>query len=314
MIRSVVYSASKVKETDRIPKEGLKGNIWVQVSEPTKEEMEELEKRFNLHRLITEDCLNPVERPKIEYFDDYIFVVIKELHCKGLKVLTNQIAIIIGDKFIITVSKEKSPHIASVENLLKIEERIRNRPPDFLMHAVIDSVVDDYMIALDKIDDLISEIEDLALEKPKTEVFRKLNDIKRMLILMKKNILPMRDVLLKITHIVTKFVTERSVKYFRDVYDHITIVIDILETNRDLVSGARDLYLSSISNSLNEVMKKLTVVTVLIMPLALIAGIYGMNFRYMPELSWEWGYPIALLFMFSVAVSTLMYLQKKGWT
>lgn len=124
----------------------------------------------------------------------------------------------------------------------------------------------------------------------------------------------MRDVLLKITHIVTKFVTERSVKYFRDVYDHITIVIDILETNRDLVSGARDLYLSSISNSLNEVMKKLTVVTVLIMPLALIAGIYGMNFRYMPELSWEWGYPIALLFMFSVAVSTLMYLQKKGWT
>lgn len=315
MIRTLVYSRAGVRESAKaLPEAGRGKRLWLQVTEPTKEEMDGLGARFGLHQLILEDCLNTVERPKIEYFDDYLFVVVKEIRYRELEIHTNQIAVILGKNFVITVSQKKSKHLKNVENRLARRGGIKNRSVDFLMHAVIDSVVDDYLTVLDKLEDIVSELEDKAIESPGTEIFMQLNDIKRALTHIKKTVWPTREVLLKITHILTKFITPGSVKYFRDIYDHITTVADMTEANRDLVAGTRDLCLSSTSNAMNEVMKKLTVVATIMMPLTLITGIYGMNFKNLPEIYWELGYPFTLLLMLIIGIGMLFYLERKGWT
>lgn len=190
---------------------------------------------------------------------------------------------------------------------------IRKKGADYLLYSLIDALVDDYFVLLEKIGDEIDVLEEEVLERPEKETVQRIHQLKRNLVELRKTIWPLREVLSSLYRDVPPLIEKETVPYFRDVYDHTIQIADTVETFRDIVSGLLDVYLSSVSNKTNEVMKVLTIIATIFMPLTFIAGIYGMNFEYMPELRWKWGYPAVLAVMGVIAVIMVIYFRKKKW-
>ena len=280
------------------------------------EEIEKLEKFYNIHPLVVEDILNINQRPKIEYFEDYIFIVVKMLtyNQENHVVKSEQVSIILGKNFVITIQERKGDIFDPVRDRIRNDKSvIRKNKADYLLYALIDILVDNYFVMLENVGEVLENLEDRVVAYPSPETIRSVHLLKRNLIEMRKSIWPLREILNDLSKGDSKLIDKKTVMYFKDVYDHAIQVIETIETFRDIASEILDIYLSSISNRMNEIMKVLTIIGTIFIPLTFITGIYGMNFKYMPELKWKFGYPLSLSIMLFIGIGMLIYFKKKKW-
>jgi magnesium transporter len=281
------------------------------------EVMEKIGKHFGLHPLVLEDVLNTDQRPKIEDFDDYIFVVLKML-CVDEdqeEIKAEQISIILGSNFVISFQERVGDIFDPLrERIRNAKGRIRKMGTDYLAYTLMDAIVDNYFTVLEKLGEKIEGMEEKLVTNPTPETLQTIHNLKREMIFLRKSVWPLREVVSRLERGESKLIKDSTGIYLRDVYDHTIQVIDTIETFRDMLSGMLDIYLSSISNRMNQVMKVLTIIATIFIPLTFVAGIYGMNFEYMPELKWHWFYPKAFwLVMIGVAGVMLVYFRRKKW-
>jgi magnesium transporter len=277
--------------------------------------LEKLGECYGFHPLILEDILNTDQRPKTEDFGDYLYIVLKMLYPNNSEVVTEQISLILGLNFVISFQEGiKGDVFDPVRDRIRTDKgKIRQLGADYLAYSLIDSIVDHYFIILEKLGEKIESLEEKLVISPTPETLQTIHNLKREMIFLRKSVWPLREVISGLERGESFLIKESTRIYLRDVYDHTIQVIDNVETFRDMLSGMLDIYLSSVSNRLNAVMKVLTIIATIFMPLTFLAGLYGMNFKYMPELSWPWGYPLALFIMLAIALSMLVYFKKKKW-
>jgi magnesium transporter len=279
--------------------------------------LEKIGSCYNLHPLVMEDILNTEQRPKIENYDDYLYVVLKMLYCDdgARAVSTEQISLVVGQNYVISFQEGIEGDVFGLlrERLRNDKGRARKQGSDYLIYSLIDAVVDNYFSILEKLGEKIEVLEEKLVTNPAAETLHEIHYLKREMIFLRKAVWPLREVVSSLVREDTVLVTESTRLYFRDVYDHTIQVIDTIETYRDMVSGMLDIYLSSVSNRLNAVMKVLTIIATIFMPLTFIAGVYGMNFKHMPELEWRYGYGMVWGIMIAIGVFMLNYFKRKKW-
>jgi magnesium transporter len=278
--------------------------------------IDKLGQHLNIHPLVLEDILNTGHRPKIEDHGDYIHFVLKMLDYdeKSNELITDQLSLILGKNYVITFQEQAGDAFDPIrERLRSGNTRIKRRKADYLTYALIDAVVDSYFIILEHLGEAIETLEEDLLNKPTPETLHEIHGMKRKMILLRKSIWPLREVINALEREESALIQKSTEVFLKDVYDHTIQVIDTVETYRDMVTGMLDIYLSNISNRMNEVMKILTIITTIFIPLSFIAGIYGMNFRYMPELEWRWAYFSVWLVMLGVAGIMIYFFKKKRW-
>jgi len=291
--------------------------MWLNIDGVHQPEIiEQVGKSFGLHPLVAEDIASTGQRPKMEDFDDYIFVVLRMLRFdeKENETKTEQISILLGRDFVVSFQEREGDVFDTIrERLRNNKGRIRKLGADYLAYALIDAVVDNYFMILEKLGETIEEIEDKLVTNPTSETLQTLYDLKREMVFLRKSVWPLREVINRLERSESPLINKSTFVYLRDVYDHTIQVMDAVETFRDMLSGMLDIYLSSVSNRMNEVMKVLTVIATIFIPLTFVAGIYGMNFRFMPELEQAWSYPAVLILMLVVAMLMVVYFRRKKW-
>jgi magnesium transporter len=278
--------------------------------------MEKIGNHFGIHPLILEDILNTRQRPKMDDLEDYVYLVLKMLtyNEEDDVIDAEQTSIILGQKFVISFQEKEGDVFEPIrERIRKNKGRIRKRGADYLAYALLDSVIDNYFKILEKIGERIEFLEEELVENPSTKTLQEIYGLKREMIFLRKSTWPLREVISELGRGESSLIKESTGIYLRDVYDHTIQVIDTVETFRDMLSGILEVYLSSISNRMNEVMKVLTIIATIFIPLTFLAGVYGMNFRYMPELEWHQGYFAVLFLMVIVGIVMVIYFRKKKW-
>jgi len=271
---------------------------------------------FGLHLLVQEDIANTHQRPKLEVFDDHLYVVVKRLDVdpSGTNIRAEQVSLIVGDSYVLSFQESSAEPFNAVRNRIRNGRgRIRTAGADYLAYALLDVIVDQYFVALDALGTRTEALEDDILENPSPKTQEELNELRRDLVFMRRMTWPVRDLLAHLERIDSPLWHEDTRPFVRDVYDHAVQVIDLVESMRDVVNGLTDLYMTSLSNRMNEIMKVLTIIGTIFIPLTFIAGIYGMNFAHMPELQYPYAYPIALGVMAIIAGLLLLYFRRKEW-
>ncbi len=283
---------------------------------------EKIGKCFGLHPLILEDITNTQQRTKMDVLDEYIFIVMKmhSYHGEAEGIRSEQISIVLGENFLLTFQERYGDVFDSVRNRLRNGKgRIRKCGADYLAYALVDSIVDNYFKVLESVGEVIESMEEELVSNPTPETLQKIHFLKREMIFLRKSVWPLREIIGNLEREESDLIDESTNIYLRDLYDHTIQVIDTVETFRDMISGMLDIYLSSVSNRMNEIMKVLTIFAAIFIPLTFIAGIYGMNFDpgrsplNMPELGWHYGYPFALGLMAVVGIAMLIYFRRKKW-
>lgn len=278
--------------------------------------VEALGDKFGLHQLVMEDILNTDQRPKMEDYCDYIFIVLKML-CLGKdkkEIVADQVSIIIGNNYIITFQEgEQDVYDPIRERLKSVSSKLRKLGSDYLAYAIIDAIVDNYFLVFERIGDDLEILEDELVASASAEILKNLHVVRRDMVFLRKSVWPLRELVGGLERIESDIVKDTTRIYLRDVHDHAVYLVDTVETFREMLQGMLDVYLTSVNNRMNEVMKVLTIIATLFMPLTFIAGVYGMNFRFMPELEWRFGYPMIVLFMVGVAGCMFTYFRKKKW-
>ena len=271
---------------------------------------------FGIHPLTLEDIVNTAQRPKLEIFDDYLYIVLKMLSFDPAAgtVKVEQVSIVLGRNVLFSFQEKPGDVFEMVRDRLRRgKARIRQTGCDYLAYALIDAVVDHYYLVLEQIAEEAEQIEQALLNAPDKNMMHRLHHLKRELILLRKQIWPLREVLASMIRGESALIRDTTVMFLRDVYDHAVQVIDTVESLRDALSGLLDLYLSTLSQRMNEVMKVLTIIATLFIPLTFLAGIYGMNFKYMPELEWPWGYAAFWALIVILAGAMVFFFRKRRW-
>jgi magnesium transporter len=278
--------------------------------------IEQLGRQFELHPLILEDILNTGQRPKFEDFEKYIFVVLKMLSYNDANqaVEVEQVSLVLGANFVISIQERAGDVFQQVRDRIRgAKGRIRKMGADYLGYALIDAIVDNYFTILEKLGQEIESAEEEVVAEPTENTLQQIHSLKREMISLRKSVWPLRELISGLQRSESDLIKESTGIYLKDVYDHTIQIIDTIESFRDMVSGMLDIYLSSLSNKMNAVMKVLTIIATLFIPLTFVAGIYGMNFKNMPELEWRWGYAAALLVMAVIAAIMLIHFRRKKW-
>jgi len=271
---------------------------------------------YRLHPLVLEDIVNTVQRPKIEDYGDYLFIVLRMLRpLENNEFTSEQLSIILGQDYLFTFQEGIKGDVFDTvrDRLRNAKGKIRGMGPDYLAYALIDAIVDCYFSVLEGIGERIVDVEDDLAIKPDSTSLHVINGMKKEIIFLRKAVWPLRESISYLERGDSPLLSEATRLYFRDVYDHTIQVIDTVETYRDLLSGMLDLYLSSISNRTNEVMKFLTVIGTIFMPLTFLVGVYGMNFKHLPELEWRFGYFILWGIMIAVTLAMVVFFRRKNW-
>ncbi|MFW5801637.1 MAG: magnesium/cobalt transporter CorA [Spirochaeta sp.] len=269
----------------------------------------------NLHPLTMEDILSTDQRPKLEMYSNHLFMALRALRWDDTQqqIVGEQISLILTPTQVISFSESDDSIFDEVRRRLQSGRRVRFMGADYLMYALMDAVVDAYFVVLERLGDRIEELENELMHNPEPDVLSRLHGAKREALLMRKALWPLREVVSSLSRDTSILIKAETQLFFRDVYDHTIHVLDTVETLRDLLMGLLDLYVSGVSNRMNEVMKVLTIIATIFMPLTFIAGVYGMNFENMPELSWQWGYPVVMLSMAVIGVGLAVYFKLKKW-
>lgn len=323
MYEVFAYHPDKGLQTDLTPEgvaEAIKDSrtvLWLDVTDIDDSDVDLLTAVFNLHPLTVEDLIMPNARTKVEKFADYIFLVIFFLESNGAgqrgKVKTLELDCCLGKNYLITC------HTQPVTPLSVCKERIRKQSPiirqgaDMLLYSTLDSCVDSYFPVINDFDNLVDEMSDELFRDPTQETLKKIYHLKNDVMSLRRTIGPQADVISLIQRGDFELITPSNTIYFRNIYDNLIRLNDIVGTSREIITGAMEAYVSVVSNRLNEIMKTLTVIATIMMPLTLIASIYGMNFKHMPELGHPFGYFGALVFMGTIAISMIVYFRRKKW-
>lgn len=299
---------------------------WINIDNvPPLKFLQELGLGFNLHPVILEDITNPNQRPKAEILDDYVYIVLKMLipvdggcagkNCIGSSFFSEQVSIVVASKFLITLQQGiRGDAFDYARNLIRKEKtHIRHAGTDYLAYELINDVTTNYFKVLEDLGERIERLEDDLMKKPSSQTLNGIYSLKRDILEIRKAVWPLREVVDILERGDSSLIKKGTLIYLRDIYTRVTQVIDILETYKDTVSGMLDIYLSSISNRLNSVMKVLTIITTIFMPLSFLAGLYGMNFYYMPGLSNVWGFWVIVGVMLLVALFMVRYAKKRKW-
>ncbi len=276
----------------------------------------DLGSRFGVHPLILEDIMNTAQRPKMEDMGAYIYVVVRMLSLANERkeVRSEQVSLILGPNFVISFQESVGDVFDAVRDRIRSGKgRIRKQGTDYLAYALIDAIVDNYFIVLEKLGENIEDIEEALIGAPDRETLHEIHALKREMIYLRKSVWPLREVISGLERTESELIKDSTGIFLRDVYDHTIQVIDTIETYRDMLSGMLDIYLSSVSNRMNEVMKVLTIIATIFIPLTFLAGIYGMNFRFMPELEWHWGYFLVLAVMLAIGILMVVLFKRKRW-
>jgi magnesium transporter len=275
-----------------------------------------LGQRFNLHPLALEDVLDTGQRPKVEQYDDYLFLLVKMLYVDNDKEIgAEQVSMFLGKTFLITLQEEAECDVFEPvrARIRSGKGRIRQAGSDYLAYALLDSIIDHYYPVLESIGTEIDAIEDELVENPLLRPVGSLHEYKRTLTQIRRMVWPLRDVTNLLLHEDPGLIRPETKVYLRDCYDHSVQLMDVVESYRDVLSGLTEIHISSIGLRTNEIMRVLTVISSVFIPLTFIAGVYGMNFTHMPELSEPWGYGGCLALMLLVAVGEILYFRKRGW-
>jgi magnesium transporter len=323
VVEQISYNPQEVRHANFGYRELDKGkltpgfNHWIKISGLNCLGMvRRLESEFGIHALFLEDLLNTQQKSKIEVQPDHIFLVTKILDFdpETKKLRESQFGLFIFQDFLITVEENSSSFFSKIrERIENGSSRIRRNSIAYLCYAVLDLIVDDYFVELEHIEDEIEQLEDEIITNPDQSRMLALSNVKRQLLVFKRDVWPLREVLSRLRRADLFALREQTDFYFSDLYEHLIQVIDIVENFRELVADLINIYLSTLSNRMNTVMKFLTLIATIFIPLTFIAGVYGMNFRYMPELNWRWGYPAAIFLMVLVVVVLVKYFRKRDW-
>lgn len=292
------------------------GLFWVVLEKPAPEEVERVAKIFHFHPLAVEDCLHHVELPKIDEFEDHAFII-----THGLKITDEgegevekvELDCFIGKNFLVTSNLVPSRSIAATREKVERNPELMARGMDFLLHAILDLQVDNYMPLIDGFDREIDRLEEEVLEHPREALLGEILRLRRHVVNMRRSIGPQRDVIGRLARHDLDFVTPKCSIYFRDVYDHVVRVHEMLEGIRDVIGALTESYRSMISQRLNAVMHRLTTISTIFLPMTFVASIFGMNFEHMPETHWRYGYPYALALMGAIALGFYGYFRAKRW-
>ena len=282
------------------------------------ETIESIGRLFGLHPLALEDVLNVEHRPKVESYGDFYFIIARM--SRGVERSdTEQVSVFLGRKFVVTFQERSGDCLDPIRDRLRSGRvRIRNSGADYLAYAIIDTIVDAFFPVVESFSDRLEDLEREILADPRQEAMVRLRHIKRELLTLRRAIWPLREALSSLTREESDLVTGATQIFLRDCYDHVVQLNDLIESQREFSTGLMDLYMSSISNRMNEVMKVLTMIATLFIPLSFVAGLYGMNFDTaspwnLPELGWRYGYPFALGLMAGISVLFVIFFKRKGW-
>lgn len=276
--------------------------------------LDRLQEHFCLHSLLVEDITND-QRPKAEEYEDYLFFTLKMLYrIEGKHIDYEQISFVLGSNFLLSFQEKEGDLFDAFRERIRLDQgRVRKQQTDYLLYRLLDIIVDNYYTVLDNIGEQIETIEE-EIENGSTEhTFRQIQKLKKELIFLRKAVYPLRDAMSKLVRGETSFVREETTRFFADIYDHVVHLIDSLDTYKDLTSGLMDIHINTQNNRMTEVMKVLAVISTIFIPLTFIAGVYGMNFEYMPELTSRWGYPLTWVVMILISGGMLVYFRKKKW-
>ncbi len=322
-ITLIEYNEQDYKEVDASSIEevlGSKGDghvSWINVDGIHDMELiAKLGDSFGLHPLLLEDVVNTDQRPKLEDYGDYIFVVVKMLQWeeKTEELDIEQVSLIFGKGWVITLQERPGDTFEYVRDRIRNSKgRIRKMGGDYLAYALMDAIIDNYFVVMENIGLKIENIETAISDEIQPELSSEIHKMKRETISLRHSIWPIREVISAFQRTGSDLISDDTGYFLRDLYDHTIQVMDTVETNRDVLSGMLDIYLSMASNRMNEVMKVLTIIATIFIPLTFIAGVYGMNFQYMPELGFKWAYPAVLGIMAAVVVVMLIYFKRKKW-
>ena len=289
---------------------------WVNVDGLDAEDIVEIGTQMGFHPLIQEDIVNTLQRPKVEEYKDHVFFVLKMItyNEKTEEVEIEQVSIILGNHYIVSFQEKAGDCFEAIRQRIRENKGIiRKMGADYLAYSLIDMVVDGYFTALEKIGDRVEDIEDELVVNHRIETLHDIYNMKRKMIAIRKSVWPLREVISRLDKLGSRMFRENTGVYVRDVYDHTIQVIDAIETYRDLLSGMLDIYLSSISNKMNQIMQVLTIIGTIFIPLTFLAGIYGMNFQYMPELGWRNSYPTLWLIMTAITTVMILFFRRRRW-
>ncbi len=277
--------------------------------------IEDLGKCFTIHPLILEDIFNTGQRPKMEDLDGYLYITLKMLSYleaeKEIKI--EHISILMGKNFLISIQEDEGDVFDPVRERIRKDGKIRQFGPDYLAYALIDTIVDNYFSVMEKLEEKVEDLEEELVASPTQDSLQKINRLKKDMIFLRKSVWPLRELINNFERSDSTLIRESTRIYLRDVYDHTIQVIDTLETFRDMVSGMIDIYLSGLSYKMNEIMKVLTLIATIFIPLTFVVGLYGMNFKNMPEIEWEFGYYSVLIVMALMVIGMLTFFRKKKW-
>ncbi|HEY9045425.1 MAG TPA: magnesium/cobalt transporter CorA [Ohtaekwangia sp.] len=288
---------------------------WINVDGLNNQDIiEKIQGFFCLHSLLIDDVLSD-QRPKAEEFDDYLFFTLKMLYrIDGTGIDYEQISFVLGKNYLISFQEKEGDWFDGFRERIRLDQgRVRKKQADYLLYRLIDIIVENYYNVLDRIGDMIEEIEDTVYQNPSTRTFNRIQKLKKELIYLRKALFPLRDALSKIVKGESDFVKEENLRFYSDVYEHVIHLTDSLDTYKDLVSSLMDIHINAMNTKMNEVMKVLTVISTIFIPLTFIVGVYGMNFKFMPELDWQYGYYLVWGIMVLIVAGMIGFFRYKKW-
>jgi magnesium transporter len=279
-----------------------------------REIIEKIGEHFSLHSLLIED-ITCDHQPKVEEYEHYLFFTLKMLYrIEGNKVDYEQISFVLGKDYLLSFQEKEGDLFGPLRDRLRLDQgRVRKKKTDYLLYRLIDIIVDNYYVVLDSIGQQIEDIEDEIYKDSSSEQFRKIQHLKKELIYLRKALFPLRDAMSKLIKDESGFIDSSNSRFFSDIYNHVAHLIDSLDTYRDLTSGLMDIYINTLNTRMNEVMKVLTVISTIFIPLTFLVGVYGMNFDFMPELHWEMGYGMVWGVMLLMVIAMIRYFKYKKW-
>jgi magnesium transporter len=325
-VRALILEGDKARETSAFPEVAAAHadgkNFWLELDERSDEATTFLETVLGIHPLAIEDVWNDVSLPKVEDYDDYVQIIIHGIReddrsSKDVPLELAELDVLIGKNFVVShAHDEKICGVTPIQAEILRNPRLLKKGPAWVAHALMDRMVDEYMPLIDRFDEQIEGIETQILEgtqKSDRQVIPKIIRIKRSLQMLRRTTIYQREILLRLARAEFDEIPRELVPFYRDVYDHFARVTELVDSYRELVSSLLEAQFSMQSNRMNEIMKRLTIISTIMLPLSLVAGIYGMNFKHMPELEWLWGYPYALGVMLTIAVSIVTWFRVKRW-
>jgi magnesium transporter len=324
MIRSIFCPKNAPRQID-LPLDQIaqalqdpEGLLWVSLEQPADEEIQTiLGDTFHFHPLAIEDCLSDgYQAPKVDIFNDYLFIIAHALKPDfPLDHLdTMELNFFLGANYLVTSYRcDQMPPLQAIWERLERDERLIERGADFLGYAILDQLIDEYMPLLDAMDEEIDQLEDRVLVRPKPVILRRILSLKHSILTLRRIIGPQREVMNRLSRDDLPQIKDPHRIYYRDIYDHLVRIHDLSESVRDVVTGTLDTYLSASNNRLSEVMKALTIVSTIFLPLSFVAGVYGMNFENFPEIKWEYGYLYVWGVFILIVVGMLWFFRRRGW-